>query len=494
MKNLFKILLGLFLVVSAISCSKDDGTPVVVSENQDVVFDITNFVPQVAGKNVFVTGKENDEVLPVPVCSDAEASYVEILIGETPYTLQLVTLNDKTETEVLKLAPGDYDLKSFIVYDANGNPIWASPMMGSYYQNLWTLKGVNDLTFTVDKFEKRRIPLDVLCYKPFQYEEFGFAWFAYAKIEIHTVCFFGDICTKFYEEFHAEGSPYYGQKYDGYDFPAMFSIVVKNGDNVVNDQTINGNELWQGVGAPLCIEYPDQVGVAETFTFDIWLTMPDGSGKVIYTGTFDDTANSAAGNADGFGGSDGIFDFVVGNCSYDGNDANMELPAYIPLPKSADMLTSWGAQGFDIYEFYMTFSNFDPAPVPGVLEEQTYRALCGEEDVSIYVPGQYRVDFYSSLELATIPSEYTALPWGSLNYIANNYDAYTMVETQQAIWYLLNPSGTTYGVNNQLAMDAAANPNFVPTVGDFAVVLVDPFREVDGQRISYQLLIVRVDP
>lgn len=326
--DFLKIVIGLFLVIFAISCSKDDGATAVVAENQDVVFDITNFVPQVAGKNAFVSGKENGENDPsIPDCSDLEPSYVEMDIDGASYTLQLVTLNGKTETEVLKLAPGDYVINEFIVYSADGDAIWASPKVGSYYQTLWNLIGVDDLIFTVDKFEKRRVALDALCYKPYQYEEFGFAWFAYSKTEIHTVCFFGNICTEFFDEFHADGSPYFGQTYDGYDFPAIFSIVVKDAqENIVNDPEKNSNATWYGAGSPLCIEYPDQVGIEESFTFEIMLAMPDGSSVVIYTGTFDDTASSDTGNVEGFGGSDGVFDFTVGNCSYEGSDGNFDLP------------------------------------------------------------------------------------------------------------------------------------------------------------------------
>ncbi|WP_299527148.1 hypothetical protein [uncultured Lutibacter sp.] len=492
MKNLFKILLGLFLVTAAISCSKDDATAV-VSESQDVVFDITNFVPQVAGKNVFA--KDNDEVK-LPECSDAEASYVEIMIGTTPYTLQLVTLNDKTETEVIKLAPGDYDIKSFIVYDVNNIAIWASPTMGSYYQALWNLKGVNDLTFTVDKFEKRRIALDVLCYKPFDYEKFGFAWFAYAKIEIHTVCFFGDICTKFYEEFHKIGSAYNGQTYDGYDFPAIFEIVIKNGDNVVNDPQMNSNVGWYGAGAPLCIEYPDYVGVDETFTFDILLTMPDGSSKLVYTGTFDDTDSSAIGNDSGFGGSDGIFDFVVGNCSYDGNDANMELPPYLPVPTSGKMTLS----NFPNVNAYLdiTFSDIVD-PTFEIFNGAILGGWCAAEHNTIFVGPTYDVDFYSSLELTIIPSQYQDIEWGSLNWIMNNLTG-TSLEIQEAIWQVVNSTDTDTAnpegldpATNAFALEALTHTDFIPTVGDYAIVICDAVEGSDANE-DLQLLIVRVDP
>ncbi|WP_299525349.1 hypothetical protein [uncultured Lutibacter sp.] len=516
MKNLLKILLGLSLVLFAISCNNDDATEIIpVQQLQDVVFDINNFIPD-ASKNLFVSKDNLDNDPLIPDCSDLEPSYVVIDISGTEYTLQLVTLNDKTETEVVKLPAGPYVINEFIVYAADGTAIWASPMMGSYYQNLWQLRGVNQLEFIVLEFEKLKVELDVLCYRPYDYERFGFAWFAYTKIEIHTVCFFGDICTKFYEEFHAEGSPYFGQDYDGYDFPAIFYVNVKNeAGAIVNDNTPvegvfpNSNLSWFGLGSPLCIEYPDVVGVPETFTFEIMLKMPSGAWELVYTGGFDDTAMSNNDGLDGFGGTDGVFDFVVGNCSYDGNDANVELPAYLPIPISADMVTSWGPQGFDIFEFYMTFSNYNPGPIPGLFDEATYRTLCGEEEVNIIVPGNYFVEFYSSLDYleptSLIPAPYNAYPWGSMNYLANNCGivdgiptTYTWQEVQEAVWYIMDPDNTVLGVNNQLAQDSMANADFVPSVGDFACVLVVPFEITNGTRAAAatasQLLLMRIDP
>ena len=511
MKNLLKILLGLFLVTFAISCDKDDATEVIpVQQFQDVVFDVNNFIPpaDTAGKNAFTSGKQEGEKDPsIPDCSDTEPSYVTIDVDGILTTLQLITLNNKTQTEVLKLVPGEHNLKSFVVYDVSNQPIWASPIEGSYYNELWPDLNFVDVPFTVNEFDKLKVNVDVLCYKPYQYEEFGFAWFEYAKVEVHTVCFFGDICTKFYEEFHNESSPYFGQDYDGYDFPAIFYVLIKNADgDIVNDNNYDSetgfwadsNLSWFGTGDPLCIEYPDMIGVDESFTFEIHLQMPDGHHELVHTGTFDDTAHSGVGDDAGFGGADGIFDFVVGNCSYDGNDGDYELPAYLPIPKTADMATSWGPQGFDIFEFYMTFTNYSPAPILGLFDENVaYRTLCGEEDVDITVAANYSVEFYSSLdylsENSLIPNPYKTYPWGSMNYFANNCESYTWQERQEAIWYIMDPTDTVLGVENQLAIDSMNNSAFVPSVGDFACVLVIPL-DVETETIHYQLLLMRIDP
>ncbi|MBK5209812.1 MAG: hypothetical protein JJE44_09975, partial [Flavobacteriaceae bacterium] len=355
------------------------------------------------------------------------------------------------------------------------------------------------LTFTVDKFEKRRVALDALCYKPYQYEEFGFAWFAYSKTEIHTVCFFGDICTKFYEEFHADGSPYNGQNYDGYDFPAIFKVVIKNAQGIiVNDPDQNSNADWFGTGEALCIEYPDQVGIdEEMFTFELWLAMPDGTYKLIHTGEFDESAMAEVGNPDGFGGTDGVFDFTVGNCSYDGNDANIELPAYIPLPTSGKMTLS----NFPNANAYVdvTFSAI-VNPTAEIFNGATLGAWCAAEHDNIGL-STYNIDFYSSLELTTIPTQYQDIEWGALNWIMNNLTGKTSAVIQEAIWQVVNSTDTDTAGNPEagnpatsaFAIEALTHTNFIPSVGDYAIVICDAIEGPNANE-DLQLLIVRVDP
>ena len=251
----------------------------------------------------------------------------------------LQNYGDGTETEVLKLDEGAHTITMFEVYDANGTIIWLSPAEGSYYDNLWSVTGV-ELPFRIDKFQKHKVDIDVLCFEPYNYENFGFSWFDFDQIKVKTLCFFGDVCTKFHVEWHAENSPYNGQSnYEGYDFPSIFEVVITDEDgNVVNDLTQNSNLSWQGVGEPLCIEYPDYVGQVDNYTFTINLMMPDGTYDEVYSQEFtaEEFNNTDGDPLTNFGQKDGVFDFVVGNCSYDGNDADMELPAWVPFPSQVD--------------------------------------------------------------------------------------------------------------------------------------------------------------
>lgn len=526
--DFLKIVIGLFLGIVIFSCNKDDANVILAEqlEKQEVVFDVNNFLQNTLSSKGMYSAKENGDVSPydetVPECLDLEPGYVDVtIVGPdqipTTYMLNLVTLANKTETEVLKLTPGLYTITDFVVRAADGTLLWASPEEGSYYELLWDLTGV-DLEFIVPEFDKLRVEIDVLCYRPFDYEKFGFVWFKYAVTEIHTVCFYGDICTKFFKEWHLEGreNPYYLQEFDGYDFPAIFSIVVKNEQGVVvNDLTKNSNAAYWGIGEPLCIEYPDQVEIdEEKFKFEIWLAMPDGTDMLIYEGEFDDTAMAEIGNPDAFGGSDGIFDFVVGNCSYDGNDANLELLPWMPIPDSADMDAKLATGEQYLIKAWFRKGTVLPFEIDDVIEEEEwYNTLCGEEFVSIPLPGAYKVKFYSSLDRelpnTNFPAEYMNYPWGSINYIANhceeNVALHGWTYIQKALWYIIDPVNSILGENNQLAQDAADNAGFIPTVGDYACVLIDPISKIDdgskngtAAKINapeaFQLLLLRVDP
>ena len=521
--DFLKIVIGLFLGLAIFSCNKDDASVILSEqlEKQEVVFDINNFLPQeLSSKGLFAKDNgENDPTL--PDCLDLEPSYVEVsIIGPdqipTTYTLNLVTLNNKTETEVVKLAPGVYSITDFVVRAVGGELLWASPAEGSYYELLWDLKGVA-LEFIVPEFDKLKVEIDVLCYRPYDFEKFGFVWFKYAVTEIHTVCFYGDICTKFFQEWHKQSdvNPYSGQQFDGYDFPAIFKVIVENAQGVVvNDLELNSNAAYWGIGQPLCIEYPDQVEIAdEIFNFEIWLAMNDGTDMLVYEGEFDDTAMAEAGNPDAFGGKDGVFDFVVGNCSYDGNDANIELLPWVPIPDSADMDARLGAGEQYLIQAKFRQGTVLPNPIPSIIEEEIwYNTLCGEEFVTIPLPGAYKVNFYSSMDRNRpgFPAEYMDYPWGSMNYIANHCDENIAVNgwtyIQKAMWYVIDPDNTVLGENNQLAQDAIANANFIPTVGDYACVLIDPISKIqnvvnkNGTQSktnigeAFQLLLLRVDP
>jgi hypothetical protein len=332
MKNI-KLFIGLFLVFFAMSCSKDSGTTAVDPVTQDVAFNVTNVAPQVAGKNA-IAGKT---AVAIPDCSDSEPAYAIITIDGDEYQTDVSRLDGKLITQSIKLDAGEgtvtYSVSEFLLYDVNDNLIMATPTTGSDYAEYVNNSVAFDIVVTA--FEKAEIPIEVLCFTPQAYANFGFTWFASTEITVREVCFFGDICLN--------GEPFapadfngssYGENV-GADVTASMQIIVKKGGiEVPNSPFENLNAL----NSPLCVQYPDNLNVdSEVFTFELQLWLPDGNGfsyqtYATYTATDDGALNVAPGN-------DGVLDFVVGTCGYEGADQTFDFLYPAPTCVETDLLT-----------------------------------------------------------------------------------------------------------------------------------------------------------
>ena len=149
-----KITLGviMLLLIFTTSCNKDDVS--IDEQEASISFDIRNF-NDTANKSALNKGQD-DYVL--PECIDGTASYVEMTIDGTPYTLNVLSnLGNGTETEVVKLPEGNHSIESFVVYDTDGETaLWAAVQTGSYYDDLFDLRSVA-LNFSVEGFKKHKV-------------------------------------------------------------------------------------------------------------------------------------------------------------------------------------------------------------------------------------------------------------------------------------------------------------------------------------------------
>ncbi|MCK5788554.1 MAG: hypothetical protein KAH32_06125, partial [Chlamydiia bacterium] len=122
----------------------------------------------------------------------------------------------------------------------------------------------------------------------------GFNWFDYTKVEIKTLCFFGDVCVDEDQAdvWHLPGSEsvYEGLPYEGPQFVALIEVFIKNSTgDTVNDLELNSSLesalVDNGDGTitinPLCIEFPDYLSQEDNYTFTINLIMPDGESEPI---------------------------------------------------------------------------------------------------------------------------------------------------------------------------------------------------------------------
>ncbi|NOX85330.1 MAG: hypothetical protein GXO86_05110, partial [Chlorobi bacterium] len=368
--------------------------------------------------------------------------------------------------------------------------------------------------FDVSAFAKAEVPVEVLCFLPEEYLNFGFDWFNVTQIIVREFCFFGDICVKHPSDY--EGSDYENQSTGlQIDMPALFKIEITdgNGDPVPHSPFSNGSaDANWGIGAPLCVQYPDNLQEAgEKFTFKLYILVKQGSGfEYKYFATFTATDDGALVDENGDPipdtGQDGIIDFVLGSCNYSNTD--VQLPPYQNLPESCTLMieSTWGpapvsGDYMDAIISGISGSGYD-------LTNGTYGSYCYDRLTGINVrPNYYTMDIYSTLYPSLMPLYVQEEDWDRLNWLINHLGDYAWdwSDLQQVIWKLEDPSwpGTAYGGCNAITSvgidmynDAVANGDgYVPLPGGWAAVCFVPQgTPPDQQNPVLQTVFVRVDP
>ena len=453
----------------------------------------------------------------IPVCSDGTPTSVH-LVGTGPEraldeTLDLLqNYDDGKQTVLVKMVPGDYTITQFEVLDENGTVLWASPLENSYYADLFNFTNNVEVDFTLEPFTKKKVDIDVLCWKDYAYEEFGYVWFDFHNYEIHTLCFFGDVCTKFFDSWSTfDGSPYSNVSVEGYDFPALFTVNVWNNDDPQHTTTstnidfVNATGDEHQYGGPVCVEYLDNLEVdGETYTAQIVLTLPDGTQSVLDEIQFtEDDFSDNSGNMDdvsSWGGDDGIWEFAVGDCAMAAQQEDINgvynIP-WVPLPTEMTFkLVDTRPQG------YFALGNIQPdAEVGEFVTGDTLTAWCGAEDVTISWNHTYKAHVYPYFNIPS-GSYYDGVTdeqWAKLNWLANTQIPVTVASTtqmnqiQNAIWEILGQPNNGSGSS----LIAGAPTTYIPPLGGYIVVVVDPYDDITNQTKcsrQYQLAIVRFDP
>ena len=501
-KILFLMLLSIPLLFA--SCEKQ-----VATQEAEVAFTVNDNGPA-------LSKKDSGEQIPVLECIDGEATSVEVVIDGTSYMLEVLNLEGNTITQSLKLPTGDHIISSFVVFNEDGEIMWVTPMAGSDYAVMWPDLSNLDLTFTVEDFTKAVVPIDVLCFREADIVAFGYSWFQFHAFESKPLCFFGDICSKFYEDFNDAKGPYNGQV-AGHDFIALFTVEVFGPDGELMSSATNVGV--EDLNQPVCLEYLDDLEVAdEEYTFLISIIGPQGYVFATTGGSFTDAEWSGDGSDPKFGGDDGVWEFVVGNCIAENTDA-VVLPAYLALPSNGNVtMKAVKHNGATHYEYFdiLLNSGFNGAYYPDELfNGALLGGYCGDLYNNIPVDGTYDVNVFSSL--GAMPAQYASYPWGSLNWLANQDHAITESHTegkllQAIVWFMIHDG--TAGLFNEVkghlglttaeatsaqavAQYALANESgFEPLTGDFCLVLFDPI-EGSGPSVDtefVQLMLVRVDP
>ncbi len=502
MKKLFLMLLAVGLFAS---CQKKSTTT--PAKTQAVSFGVNVMSP-----NNLKQDPVNDTIL----CTDAIPDMAWIQIDGQDYYAQLTTVDGKLYTQSIQLGPGPHSLDEFVLYKetdgiqgpTGSDPIvYGTPMTGSAFADYVT--NALSFNFNVDEFAKTEVPVEVLCFTPKVYDSFGYDWFIIDRIVIREQCFFGDFCTKHYMDY-AESD--YARQSTGLqiDMPAIFQIkgMIKTGDGdwgplpggdggvFTNDNADAGF----GVGAPVCVQYPDKLGVTDSLKFELYILVKQGTEfnfVLFHTWMFADDEMIPTGG-------DGVIDFELGNCNITG--ADLVLPPYINLPMDPFDVTTGGSTPGALLQPDGTPGYFD-VTLAGVgsgydIQDGGYPVNCMRYGVTISLNTTYSMVVRSSLYPGTMLTSYSsALPWDQVNWLINHLTSYsgrTWADVQQAFWVLEGWSGAANGgvpaitaLGQQMVDDAQLlGGGFVPGPGDLAALALE-----DAQNPSeVQLLIIKLDP
>ena len=488
MKNLF-LLLGVVAMIFS-SCTQDLPGPDPNSP-QDVIFTSAN------------TGgllkSEQD-------CNNPDADYAMVTIDGIIYYPATFYVGGVMYTQAIKLVPDTHTLDEFILFNDNGTPadkdddiiVRAAPQKGSEFSSM--VINPMSLNFEVFPFQKIEIPVEVLCFEKSQHGSFGFIWFRPNEIKVRQKWFFGDFCTPCYED-------YIGSAYSTVpggpqvDMPAIFKVEVYR-DGVL--QGTYGNEADMGTPAPLSVLYADLEGVVNHFELKVYVLVKVGTAfQYVYMGSwlFDDDDDLVTQNGVG-PGTDGVYDFVVGNCNAEA--ADFAFGPYLNLPVSATInLGGTFAPG--------TLGTYIDVTISGIvsgfdISNMMYPGYCFDRNTTINVNTNYNVFVFSSLQTQSLPVFLQGLEWDRVNWVMNHLEDYptiTWSDIQQVIWKLQNGSwGGSYGgvpgistAGLVLYNDAVLyGDGFVPLPGGWAAVTFIKTTDISLPAPSIQTVFIIVDP
>lgn len=513
------------LAIAVVSCQKDEADKPAVQ--QDVEFGIIQVDP-----NLLKDGTDwNFQCTPGLIPTVAE-----VVIGATTYWPQVFYLNGNLYTQAIKLsvAAGGtqvYTVNKFVLWTiqpdnvntpTNGAQIvMATPNAGAPYSQ-YVSRPV-PFNVTVNAFQKTEENIDVLCFIPEVVEGFGFFWFVIDEVIVREQCFFGDLCIK------SKGD-YVGSYYDDifelndypFDLPAIFKVKLVRNDGwekEFTNITITGG-VASNYQAPLCVKYPDRVGINDQFTATLSILVAQGNGWAFVefkTWTFTNfMINELVPNMGE------VIDFVVGNCNYDPNaDPNWVFPAWVNLPQTANINI---AQNWDYLYWKLIVNTVNPAATNyDILNPGTWASFCGDGNVEIS-QGTHNFHIYNTLvyDWVANPMPYAnaKLKFEKIHWLINNigsygfpapqgiyitpsdFDVAQAKDIQDAIWYIVRDGATpTNGwasggagisaLSNTLV--TAANTNgagFKPLPGQWSSVLIIK----DDNPRTNQLIFAMIDP
>ena len=431
-----------------------------------------------------------------------DADYAVIQIDGVIYNAATFVVNDVLYTQAIKLPPAQYTLEMFTLWNDNDTPgddsddimVSAAPHEGAPFADM--VINPLDLVFDVQAFLKVEIEIGVLCYEESEHGEFGFVWFQPVKTHVKQKWFFGDFCTKFFEDY--TGSDYEGQT-NGLqiDMPALYEIEVMH--NGISQGTYSN--LGSLGEAPLSVPYVDDPDQVDNYEFRLSVLVKVGEGfEYKYFGSFTFSDDEDITTDIGIGpGADGVYDFVIGNCLV--TSADFALAPYMNLPTSGTLVIGNGTAPSPNEGAYFDVKMTGIGSGYDFAEDTWFGSYCFDRNVGIGTGTSYTVDVYSSLYPELMPANMNDKEWDRVNWLINHVDQFPgwlWSDFQQAMWILEDPTWTGAalgGVPEKTAMTdtmvAAAVANgdgYLPLPGGWAAV------SFNNQGQPIQTIFIIVDP
>ncbi|MGB7843893.1 MAG: hypothetical protein WBL21_13945, partial [Salinimicrobium sp.] len=249
------------------SCSKDEA---VQQSSEKASLSFGAIVQDLATK---ASSKQAFDVGDLPQCTDDAPAYVEIVLmqGETavvgsledPFMLDLVDGQLFTEeVPELELAPGNYTLEHFSVYNDMGELIWLAPKGGMLAD--WVDSPL-PLAISLGAGVKKYVDVSVLCYDDRDVNQYGYQFFELDATQAFEFCFFVNYCTP-----------------EGRHFPARYSVDISIDGKPIYTGEINTVDFYQDgepYAEPLCLALPDLAQYADDEEYiDYSITLLDWEG------------------------------------------------------------------------------------------------------------------------------------------------------------------------------------------------------------------------
>jgi hypothetical protein len=418
------------------------------------------------------------------ICSGLRLDYVKLKINNGNFqNIPIFNVGGIYYTSSIKLPVGNHMLNEFIVYNNNNTPndqtddivVSATPHVGSLFGGYVTTP--LDVNIQISEDKKNEVKIDVVCFDPTTYQNFGFVYFQLNQLIIRQLWFYGDFCIRNKNEYN---NSLYSQQTNWnnssglyIDVPAIIKVeVFRNG--ILQNTFTNSTQ-----GEKLSVNYGDYINTNESFLLKLYVYVKEGTQfnyKLFKEFTFNNVSNILQ-------GSDGIVDFVLGGCYDPNSPPDYIFPEYMNLPPTLTYTITAQPSTMGGY-VDATLTN---TPSGYVIQNGVYPSNCADHTQLIYLNTPYNMDVYSSLYVDKLPLFIRNDKWKKINWLYNNLDmfgSYTWYDLQQAIWLFDTPQWNGQPLAGVPAVTSKAQQmytsasnygsNFIALPGDYIAVIFVP--------------------